>query len=860
MAEARPATDLYYLQKRHLASRYEGYYTFTISVPTPSTLVAQLGLFAHRVKYALLNRLWPASPLTLVSVMTGVTYMTVTAKGESWVRSGWLAEALWRTDTTIGRFNPLHPYFPTELRVGYLAATASFFGMLGIVSLERLTLRVFLSYQGWLFGRDNKIFTTIWGAGVNLLTGKKNLTYAFHMSLPTLPLPSLKHTLECFLESVEPLMDEDEFAKTKQLAKTFAKSEGPQLQRYLWLKWLTSSNYVLDWWESYVYLAGRTPIMVNSNYYVLDSKWRYTTSQTQRASSVVHHFLRFKDLIETETLEPMTIRNLIPLCMLQYKRMFGTTRIPGRDMDELQHTPYARHIVVQCRGLFYKLNVYHGARGTILKPYSPNEIKEQLDIIVEHANGQAKELPKRHQKTPSMGGLSRGGRIQSFEDLVVLDQLRSQIGMSHSASTASFNHATSSQTPLAKQSRKGRNISAFTAGPRSRWAEVREIYFSDGINRKSLDCIEKAAFILHLEDRHFTNLSDKACAAFCDSPTWYDKSINVHVFDDGYLTLNCEHSWADAPAIAHLVEFALLNELIDYEANRLPGRSISQEGDDMISPLPSEEKKSRTKFRNPALIPPTMLKFEIDDELQVAIDQAHSFASEFAADVDLKVIEHLEYGKGFIKKCKCSPDAFVQMALQLTYFRIHGKFSLVYESSMTRLFRLGRTETTRSLSNESTAVVRAMVSGRSREEVIDLLRTACEKHSLQNKQCMAGKGIDRHLFALYVVSRGIDVESEFLKTALSLPWVLSSSQQPQEQTDLRDKLSKELAAKFVSPGGGFGPVTQDGYGVSYMFAGEDMFFFHISSKKSSAETSSERFAKALMESLDQMAKLFKDQV
>lgn len=38
--------------------------------------------------------------------------------------------------------------------------------------------------------------------------------------------------------------------------------------------------------------------------------------------------------------------------------------------------------------------------------------------------------------------------------------------------------------------------------------------------------------------------------------------------------------------------------------------------------------------------------------------------------------------------------------------------------------------------------------------------------------------------------------------------------------------------KCVSAGGGFGPVADDGYGVSYVIVGEDLLFFHVSSKKS----------------------------
>jgi carnitine O-palmitoyltransferase 1 len=40
----------------------------------------------------------------------------------------------------------------------------------------------------------------------------------------------------------------------------------------------------------------------------------------------------------------------------------------------------------------------------------------------------------------------------------------------------------------------------------------------------------------------------------------------------------------------------------------------------------------------------------------------------------------------------------------------------------------------------------------------------------------------------------------------------------------------------VTGGGGFGPVHDDGYGVSYIISGEDQIFFHVSSKHSSRAT------------------------
>ena len=37
-------------------------------------------------------------------------------------------------------------------------------------------------------------------------------------------------------------------------------------------------------------------------------------------------------------------------------------------------------------------------------------------------------------------------------------------------------------------------------------------------------------------------------------------------------------------------------------------------------------------------------------------------------------------------------------------------------------------------------------------------------------------------------------------------------------------------------GGGFGPVVDDGYGISYFLNGEEKIFFHISSSRKASHT------------------------
>nr|KAF6324312.1 carnitine palmitoyltransferase 1A [Myotis myotis] len=183
-----------------------------------------------------------------------------------------------------------------------------------------------------------------------------------------------------------------------------------------------------------------------------------------------------------------------------------------------------------------------------------------------------------------------------------------------------------------------------------------------------------------------------------------------------------------------------------------------------------------------------------------------------------------------------------------------GKFCLTYEASMTRLFREGRTETVRSCTVESCDFVLAMADpSQTMEQRLRLFKMASEKHQHMYRLAMTGAGIDRHLFCLYVVSKYLAVESPFLKEVLSEPWRLSTSQTPLQQPELFDL---EKNTEYVSSGGGFGPVADDGYGVSYILVGENLINFHISSKFSCPDTDSHRFGKHLRQAMTDIIALF----
>ena len=67
---------------------------------------------------------------------------------------------------------------------------------------------------------------------------------------------------------------------------------------------------------------------------------------------------------------------------------------------------------------------------------------------------------------------------------------------------------------------------------------------------------------------------------------------------------------------------------------------------------------------------PLRLGWELSAACVERIDSAMTLAQEKIADVDLYILQHKEFGKGLIKQCKASPDAFIQMALQMAYFKV----------------------------------------------------------------------------------------------------------------------------------------------------------------------------------------------
>ena len=372
-----------------------------------------------------------------------------------------------------------------------------------------------------MFERKPSIFTLVWSLALRsfYLGQRRPLTYSFQSALPRQPVPPLKETIRRYLETIRPLISQQDFEKTSaDAARYLASAQARRSQALLVFKAWFAGNYVSDWWEKYVYLRSRAPLLINSNYYGLGYAYHVPSKhQTARAAVIAHHFARFKILLEAEQLAPTTMRGTVPVCMRQYERMFGLTRIPGRDTDWLHHSDSV-HVAVSHKGVWWRVDLFDLSDDK--SPLSIDDIKYQLDVIVASAAHEG-----------SLGA----------------------------SSSSAGKYAAHRYAHAAVEAR----LPALTAIGRTRWAEIREDHFSGGLNKMSLDEIETAMFVVNLDDRAPSTWSEVGTLSLhggAGATWWCDKSFNINVFANGEASMHVEHSWADAPVMAHAWEWVLCHE------------------------------------------------------------------------------------------------------------------------------------------------------------------------------------------------------------------------------------------------------------------------------------------------------------
>ncbi|CAH1977426.1 unnamed protein product [Acanthoscelides obtectus] len=463
-----------------------------------------------------------------------------------------------------------------------------------------------------------------------------------------------------------------------------------------------------------------------------------------------------------------------PLCMAQYYRILGASRLPGRKRDSQYVTPTpqkgdkppdSEHIIVICRSQLYCVPVRAADRGRLTE----DEICSQILYILDDA--------------PCLSNIPPVGLLTGWK--------------------------------------------------RSLWAEAREDLMKDDKNKRTLELITKSLLVVCLDEalpstsgiRDETNLFHQMLhgggIGLNSANRWFDKTIQLIISGDGACGLCYEHSNAEGVAVIQLVE-KLWNHADSLDQN---------------SEVPASSH----------LPPPEKLEWVLEPSDRQRIEDAGQVLENLIKDLDFQVFRFTGYGKEFIKSCKVSPDVYIQLALQLAYYRLYGKLTATYESASTRRFRLGRVDCIRSATPEALAWVQAVTFHLVSDE---------KKHLLWNEAVIAqtqemvdnilGLGIDIHLLGLREAAR------ETSPTAASpLPEIFLD---PSYRLANKFLLSTSQVATTTDSFMGYGPVEPDGYGASYNPKKESIIFC-LSAFWSSEVTSTSRFAQSLEESLNIMQSL-----
>ena len=615
-------------------------------------------------------------------------------------------------------------------------------------------------------------------------------TFDLQDQLPRLPVPELEHTAKTLYKSLLPFLESSQLQQTPQqlwqeCQAFFTSPLCQQLQRRLQDHAKDKQNWLDKWWFQLAYLTWREPLCINSNWFMvfvdhplyrsgqlasggalqhpklpLIPKGHVSLFQLYRTAGLISNAVGMKEAIENGSIEPEMYGragDLKPLCMNQYKMMFGWTRRAVHECDEIVcpggFPCKSRHIIVLFKDQVYSVDVYDDS----MQRLSIEAIQDQLMFIVN-------DVQQKCQRSRQAA------------------------------------------------------ICLLTGDHRDNWSEARlHLLQLSEQNRNSMATIESALFAVSLDDHslpdnydaHYQNIAH----GMDGHNRWFDKSISIVTTSDGKAGMNGEHSPCDA-----LIPSRLMDWLVEKEPAQNPAGAVKY----------SER------------LTPRLLKWNSDAQLGKYISRAAATLKGLVDNSDAGVLIFQEYGSEFMKKyVKVSPDAYVQMALQLAYYRHHGKWTATYETGSTRQFSLGRTETVRTCSTDAVNFVKTMSDKeKSAKEKYAALVTACKAHSAYTVMAMKGQGVDRHMLGLKMCLKPGE-SHPFLKNPLLT-----------ESTWFRLSTSS-LSSGDNYNGTGFGAVVPDGYGINYCI-GKAFLKFGIESKKHCRTTDTKKFRQTLVETLRDM--------
>lgn len=327
--------------------------------------------------------------------------------------------------------------------------------------------------------------------------------------LPRLPVPDFADTIRRFEEWCTPLLTAEELQKTREAMVTFARPGGPGERLHAAILDYDRQPGVYSWLDEFWparYLGRRVPLPVNANFFFLFRG--QPGNQIERTAELTAAAVDYKLRLDGEEIPPASLRDR-PLCMVQNKYLFSSTRLPGELRDSAK-APYsasrpgpstARHILAIHNGHLFR-----------------------LDVVA--PNGQA------------------------YTRSAIADSLRGIVAA----------------TPIASDDALG-HLSTL---PRAAWAHERaHLTALSGSNSDMLLAIDDALFCLCLDgaEPNDTLAASNQLLHGNGANRWFDKSVSLIVFANGMAGINIEHCGLDGTTVVEFVDQLFAAETHQRVAN-----------------------------------------------------------------------------------------------------------------------------------------------------------------------------------------------------------------------------------------------------------------------------------------------------
>ena len=650
--------------------------------------------------------------------------------------------------------------------------------------------------------------------------------YQYQKSLPTLPVISnVETTLQRLVPTILPLAKNDiEVSHVQSCVSKFPKQANhlqERLQQHA--KTIgTSSSWLQQWWNTYCYLQVRDSVVINVSYFFHFQSDPTITNIVQRAAAIAYMTGQFRNGIVSGQYPAEQIgkgSSRKPLCSVAYKYMLHACRVPQANQDtyRIYDPSKYHHVIVSIRGQFYKVPLFNPNTN---EPYSMPEIENAIQQCIDYAN----DVNDRHllqlgwctssnrdkwasvrQQLLNVGGIEMEQALRDIESGVV-------------AICLDIDDAPVSRTEIAQMLLHGTTSSTAT-----------------------------------------TTTTNTSNSSGTGGNRWFDKSIQFVLANHGRAAgLLGEHSMMDGMPVVQLANYVTqksyaecCQECLTRTNSSSPATAIT------VQPIFSEELCNKIRSvaepsievgkRQPnisilySLCPNSLfltLMFLLVEIYEIA---AKNDFNDLVGNNSLHVQSFQGYGSTFMKQSGYSPDAYVQMAMQIATYRLWGEQVGTYEATQVRPFLHGRTETTRSVSLESAALVQKFglhpandeSNVPERKEKLQLFKSAVKAHVKYIQDASQANGVDRHLLGL----------SMLVKDGEALPDLYND---PVFQRGKRWRVSTSHLTHPKFDGWGYGQVVPDGVGLAYSIHPRHCIF-NITALKSTGWT--DKLSQLLEESL-----------